>query len=222
MTGASLPYRDRRDAGKQLAAALQKYRQAPGLLVLGLPRGGVEVAYEVALALNAPLDVLVVRKLGLPGHEEYAMGAIASGGVRFFDPPSGLAVARDALDAVIDREEKELARREMAYRGARELPVMTGRTVILVDDGLATGSTMQAAVAALRQLKPARVVVAAPVGAADTCTRLRAVADELVCPAVPEPFYAISPWYEEFPQTSDEEVQALMRDSAHRNPEPGA
>lgn len=205
-----LPLRDRRHAGQVLAGALAGWRGEPGLLVLALPRGGVAVGYEVARALEAPLDIFVVRKLGVPGHEEYAMGAIASGGVRVMNPMPGLHVDALALQQVIDREQAELARREAHYRDGRPAQPLQGRTVIVVDDGLATGSTMRAAVAAIRRHQPARIIVAAPVGARDTCEALRGVADEVVCPYTPEPFRAVGVWYEQFPQASDEEVRELL------------
>jgi predicted phosphoribosyltransferase len=180
--------------------------------VLALPRGGVPVAYEVAAALHAPLDVFLVRKLGVPGHEEYAMGAIASGGVRVLNEEvvQGLGIPRFRIEAAAAREEQELARRERAYRGDRPPPEVRGRTVILVDDGLATGASMRAAVMALRRLQPARIVVAVPTAAPETCEQMRGLADEVVCATTPEPFRAVGLWYEDFPQTSDEEVGALL------------
>lgn len=215
MTDPRLPYRDRREAGRVLAGALQHYRGRAGLLVLALPRGGVAVAFEVAHALEAPLDVFVVRKLGFPGHEEYAMGAIASGGVCVMNSLPGMDVTPDAVARVVAREEAELARREGLYRGDRPRIDVRGRTVIVVDDGLATGATMRAAVMALRQQGPGRLVVAVPVGAPETCRSLRAEADELVCPAMPDPFRAVGLWYREFPQATDQEVHELL-DEARR------
>lgn len=209
MTGG-LPLRDRHHAGQVLASQLAGWRDEPGLLVLALPRGGVAVGYEVARALEAPLDIFVVRKLGVPGHEEYAMGAIASGGVRVMNPLPGLAIDATALQQVIDRERAELERREARYRNGRPAQPLLGRTVIVVDDGLATGATMRAAVTAIRRQQPARIIVAAPVGARDTCEALRGVADEVVCPHTPEPFRAVGLWYEHFPQATDEEVQELL------------
>jgi putative phosphoribosyl transferase len=204
---------DRKDAGRQLAAQLVAYAgQGQNVLVLGLPRGGVPVAYEVARALGAPLDVFVVRKLGVPGHEELAMGALASGGVRAINEEvlEYLGLDPALIDEVARAESVELERRERLYRDARPAPVFVGRTVILVDDGLATGATMRAAVAALRQHRPARIVVAVPVGAASTVAELEAQADEVVCVAMPEPFWAVGTWYHDFSQTSDDEVRQLL------------
>jgi len=215
MTDAPLPYQDRHHAGRVLAKKLARYRGSPKLIVLALPRGGVAVGFEVARALQAPLDVFVVRKLGFPGHEEYAMGAIASGGVRVMMPQPGLTVAPGAVAQVVAREQAELARREQLYRGQRPSISLAGRTVIVVDDGLATGATMRAAVQAIGQQHPARLVVAVPVGAADTCQALREEADAVVCAATPEPFRAVGLWYENFPQASDDEVCALL-DEARR------
>ena len=211
------PFRDRRDAGRQLAAQLAKYKDDPSVIVLGLPRGGIPVAFEIATSLHAPLDVFVVRKLGVPGHRELAMGAIASGGVRVLnqDVLDALDISPMIIDAVARQEQTELERQERDYRGETPAPDFAARTVIIVDDGLATGSTMRAAVAALRQLNPARLVVAVPVGAADTCRRLRKEADEVVCLRTPEPFRAVSLWYEEFQQTSDHEVGHLLETAAH-------
>ena len=208
-------YLDRIDAGRALAGLLGKYAGRDDVIVLGLPRGGVPVAAEVARALHAPLDAFLVRKLGVPGHEELAMGAIASGGVRVLNDSvvQMLAIPGDAIDRVAEREGRELARRDRAFRGDRPLPDMSGKTVILVDDGLATGATMRAAVKALKAMNPARVVVAVPVGAAETCAQLREDA-EVVCAITPSPFHAVGAWYEEFGQTSDEEVQAALRAAA--------
>jgi putative phosphoribosyl transferase len=208
-------YLDRIDAGRALAGLLAKYAGRDDVIVLGLPRGGVPVAAEVARALHAPLDAFLVRKLGVPGHEELAMGAIASGGVRVLNDSvvQMLAIPGDAIDRVAEREGRELARRDRAFRGDRPLPDMSGKTVILVDDGLATGATMRAAVKALKAMNPARVVVAVPVGAAETCAQLREDA-EVVCAITPSPFHAVGAWYEEFGQTSDEEVQAALRAAA--------
>ena len=213
MTQAMLPFEDRRQAGRVLATRLAHYRGKPNLLVLALPRGGLPVGFEVARALHAPLDIFVVRKLGLPGHEEYAMGAIASGGVRVMTPLPGLTVAPEEIAAVVAREQAELVRREQLYRGQRPVVSLTGRTVIVVDDGLATGATMRAAVLAIRQQHPAHLVVAVPVGASDSCQALRDDADEVVCAAMPEPFRAVGLWYEKFPQTSDDEVRALLEEA---------
>ena len=215
MNEAVLPFRDRRQAGRALAQQLEHYRGRPNLLVLALPRGGVAVGFEVARALQAPLDVFIVRKLGFPGHEEYAMGAIASGGVRVMNPVPGITVSPDELAAVVAREQDELVRREHLYRGDRPPVDVRGRTVIVVDDGLATGSTMRAAVVAIRQRNPAHLAVAVPVGAPETCRQLRDEADEVVCAAMPQPFRAVGLWYENFPQASDDEVHELL-DEARR------
>ncbi|MDO9277006.1 MAG: phosphoribosyltransferase [Polaromonas sp.] len=204
-------YSDRHDAGRQLAEQLDHYKDLPHVLVLALPRGGVAVGYEVAQALHAPLDVFVVRKLGLPGHEEYAMGAIASGGIRVMNPLPGITVPPEALAAVLAKEQTELIRREQLYRAQRPPIHIAGRTVILVDDGLATGATMRAAAVAVRQQHPSRLVVAVPVGARDSCQSLSDVADEIVCPAMPEPFHALSLWYDFMPQSSDDEVRTLLQ-----------
>ena len=205
------PYRDRRDAGKALAEALSGHANESNLLVLALPRGGVAVGYEVARALHAPLDIVVVRKLGLPGHEEYAMGAIASGGVRVMNPLPGMAVAPEAVAAVLTRDEAELVRREQRYRGVHSAVSPRGRHVILVDDGLATGATMRAAALAVRQQHPTRLTVAVPVGARDSCAELSDVVDEVVCPFMPEPFQAVGLWYDQMTQASDEEVCHLLK-----------
>jgi predicted phosphoribosyltransferase len=207
---------DRREAGRELGAQLRQYAGRSDVVVLALPRGGVPVAYEVAEALDAPLDLFLVRKLGTPGHRELAMGAIASGGVRvlndevvqWYDIPAA------AIDAVAAEEQRELERREQAYREGRPPAPVAGRIVILVDDGLATGSTMRAGVKAIRQLNPARVVVAVPVGAPDTCRELTQEADEVLCARMPRPFSAVGQWYVDFEQTTDEEVRELLRDHA--------
>jgi predicted phosphoribosyltransferase len=213
MTDIRLPYENRRQAGRVLADALAHYSGQPDLLVLALPRGGVPVGAEVALALDAPLDIFVVRKLGFPGHEEYAIGAIASGGVRVMNPLPGMTVPPDALAEVVAREQTELVRREQLYRGERPAIDPLGRTAIVIDDGLATGATMRAALLAIRQQKPARLVAAVPVGAAESCRELQDIADEVVCPAMPEPFRAVGLWYREFAQTSDDEVHTLLEES---------
>jgi putative phosphoribosyl transferase len=210
------PFADRREAGRALAARLRQYAGRDDVLVLALPRGGVPVAYEVAEALGAPLDLFLVRKLGTPGHEELAMGAIASGGVRVLnnDVISWYGVPPAAIDAVARAEQRELERREQAYRDGRQALLLAGRTVILVDDGLATGYTMRAAVEAVRQSKPTRVVVAVPVGSAETCQEFSVVADEIVCGRTPESFRAVGQWYRDFDQTSDDEVRQLLSDHA--------
>jgi putative phosphoribosyl transferase len=213
-------FRDRTDAGRALARRLRHYAQRPDVLVLALPRGGVPVAYEVARALDAPLDVFLVRKLGVPGQEELAMGAIATGGVRVLNDEVVLAlqIPEEIIDSVADTEWRELERRERAYRDDRPLPELRGRTVILIDDGLATGTTMRAAVAALRQLGPKRIVVAVPLAAVSSCEDFRDLVDEVVCVQTPEPFYAVGSWYEDFTQTSDAEVHALLEHAAQEHP----
>lgn len=209
-----LPFRDRHHAGEVLAAELAQYRGRPSLLVLALPRGGVAVGYEVAQALHAPLDVFVVRKLGFPGHEEYAMGAIASGGVRVMNPQPGLDVSDEDVELVTAREQAELLRRERLYRGETPPATIAGHTVIIVDDGLATGSTMRAAALAVRKQQPLHLCIAVPVGARDSCEALQEVADEVVCTAMPEPFRAVGLWYDSFPQATDDEVRQLL-EQAH-------
>ncbi len=205
-------FHNRREGGRFLATKLMKYADRSDVLVLGLPRGGMPVAYEVARALRVPLDVFLVRKLGLPGREELAIGAIASGGIRVLNDQvvRNLDLAEDLIAAVTATEEKELRRREQLYRGDRPIPDVRDRTVLLIDDGLATGSTMRAAIAALRQQNPARIVAAAPVGAPTTCTELQDEADEAICARMPEPFHAVGAWYSDFSQTTDEEVRKLL------------
>lgn len=217
-------FRDRAEAGRLLAGHLRHYADRTDVLVLALPRGGVPVAFEVAESLRAPLDVYVVRKLGVPGHEELAMGAIATGGVRFTNEEvvTRLRIPPEVLDAVAAREARELERREREFRGGRPAPDLRGRTVLLVDDGLATGSTMRAAAAALRRQGPARIVVAVPVGAPQTCDEFRDVADEVVCAMTPEPFHGVGQWYDDFTQTSDDEVQRLLGREAGRRRAAGA
>jgi predicted phosphoribosyltransferase len=205
-------FRNRTDAGRQLAEKLAAYAHRPGVLVLALPRGGVPVGFEVARKLGAPLDVFLVRKLGVPGYEELAMGAVATGGVRVLNDEivRGLGISEHEIDAAAARELQELARRQRLYRGDRPLPDIAGRTVILVDDGLATGATMRAAIAAVRQQQPARIVIAVPTASPDTCEALKAEADDVVCAMTPEPFLAVGHWYEDFTQTTDDEVRELL------------
>ena len=215
-SGSSQPFADRREAGHELAARLAAYRGQPDVVILALPRGGVPVAFEIAQALDALLDIFVVRKLGMPGHAEFAIGAIASGGVRVLsdDVIRWYGISESQIEAIARHELAELQRREREYRQGRTLIDLRGRTVILVDDGLATGSTMRAAVQAVRKHEPSRVVVAVPVGAPETCAELAALADEVVCARTPEPFSAVGLWYRDFSQTTDEEVQTLLADHA--------
>ena len=209
-------FRNRTDAGRRLAAALTRYAGRQNLLVLALPRGGVPVGFEVASALRTPLDVILVRKLGVPGHEELAMGAIASGGVRIVsqDVVASLGIPDWVIAAAAASEEHELARREHAYRDDLPSPPIAGRTVLLVDDGLATGSTMRAAAAAVRSQGPERVIVAVPVAPAETCASLRAEVDEVVCLFSPAPFISVGMSYENFSQITDEEVRTLLERAA--------
>ena len=213
-----LPFRDRVAAGRALAAQLGSSHRWRRPLVLGLPRGGVPVAAEVAAALDADLDVMIVRKVGLPWQPEVAMGAIASGGICIRNGPvmRATGVSEDDFLEAAHRERQELKRRELLYRGDRPLPSMAGRTVILVDDGLATGSTMRAAIAAVRNFHPAELVVAVPVGAADTVDELRGLAEEVICLATPEPFGAVGAFYDDFSQTRDEEVEAILKAAGTR------
>src|SRR4030081_3571591 len=205
-------FRIRIEGGRLLAEKPPAYANRPDVLLLALPRGGLPVAYEVARALAAPLDVFLVRKVGVPGYEELAMGAVATGGVRVLNDQivQQLNIPSYVIDAVTAQEQQELARRERLYRGGRPPPDVRGRTVILVDDGLATGATMRAAVRALRQLQPARIVVAIPTAAPETCEELRAEVDDVVCAITPEPFLAVGHWYEDFSQTTDDEVRDLL------------
>lgn len=213
-----MQYRDRIEAGQQLAPLLRPYANRADVLVLGLPRGGIPVAFAVAEHLSAPLGAYVVRKLGVPGHEELAMGAIATGGIRILNATiiHQLGIPPAAVEAVTSQEQRQLQQREQLYQGNRPLPAIQGRTVILIDDGLATGATMRAAVAALRQQQPAWLVVAVPIAARSICDKLRTEVDEVVCATTPEPFYAVGLWYEDFSPTSDEEVCELLARAAQR------
>src|SRR3977135_2746699 len=205
-------FRDRREAGRLLAEKLATYANRPDVLVLALPRGGVPVAYEVARALGAPLDVFVVRKLGVPGYEELAMGAVATGGVRVLNDQlvNRLGIPDDMIDAVAAREQQELARRERLYRDGRPSADVRGRTVILVDDGLATGATMPAVIKALRQQTPTSIVVAVPTASPETCEEMRAEVDDVICAITPEPFHAVGLWYENYSHTTDKEVGDML------------
>ena len=207
-----MQFADRRQAGRWLASKLERYGDDRDVIVLALPRGGVPVAFEVAQALNVPLDVFIVRKLGFPGHEEFAMGAIATGGVMVMNPDlSGIHVDEASVEAVVARERAELARREVLYRGDRAPVTVENRIVILVDDGLATGSTMRAASAAVKRQQPRSVVVAVPVAAPEACQALRREVDEVVCAATPTPFQAVGLWYQDFRQVTDAEVHQLLQ-----------
>jgi putative phosphoribosyl transferase len=212
----AISFRDRREAGQLLASKLSSYAGRSDVVVLGLPRGGVPVAFEVAKILKVSLDVFVVRKLGVPGDEELAMGATAAGKVRVLneDVIKRLAIPDEVIESVATGEERELARRERQYRENRTPVEVDGKTVILVDDGLATGSTMHAAVLALRSRNPAHLVVAVPVAASETCEDFKNEVDEIVCATTPEPFYAVGQWYKEFSQTSDKEVRELLSRAA--------
>lgn len=214
-------FKDRRFAGQVLAKELAAYANRSDVLVLGLARGGVPVAFEVAKALNAPLDTLVVRKLGVPDQEELAMGAIASGGVRIVNKNiiNLVKISDEVIARVAVQEERELERRERLYSGNRPLRNLQGRTVILVDDGLATGATMWAAIMAVRKQQPAQIVIAVPVAASETCQELETEVDKIVCVSTPNPFYSVGLWYEDFPQTTDEEVRDLLAKAA-KNGEP--
>lgn len=212
-------FKDRRDAGRKLAEKLSAYANRSDVIVLALPRGGVPVAYEVALALNAPLDIFIVRKLGLPGHEELAMGAIATGGARIInqDIVRSFNVPQGMIEAVVKQELKELERRERLYRGDRAMrEILHDHTAILIDDGLATGASMNAALIGLRGKDPARIVIAVPTAALETCEAFKPKVDEIICATTPEPFYGVSRWYEDFSQTSDEEVQTLLEEAARQ------
>lgn len=209
------PFRDRRDAGRKLAQKLFTYAGRQHVLVLALPRGGVPVAYEVARALNAPLDIFLVRKLGLPGREELAIGAIASGGVRVLnqDIVRMLSIPDEVIHFVAKRESQELQRRENLYRGSRPFPEIRDRTVILIDDGLATGANMHAAISGLRAQQPSRIVVAVPAAASDICDAFKAEVDEVLCAITPDPFYGVGRWYDDFSQVTDEEVRNLLQEA---------
>jgi predicted phosphoribosyltransferase len=209
-------YRDRRDAGEKLAEALQDLRGTPDLLVLALPRGGVPVAEPVARRLGAPLDVFVVRKIGFPGHEEFAMGAVASGGIVLVDPALVERVPEEEFRWALQRAVEELKARERSYRARRPPPKVEGRTIVLVDDGLATGATMRAAVEALRRQRPRQIVAAVPIAAPDTCEALSREVDRVVCAATPEPFHAVGLWYDDFSPTTDEEVQQILASAGGR------
>jgi predicted phosphoribosyltransferase len=213
-------FRDRQEAGEVLAAKLGAYAGRDDVVVLALPRGGVPVAFEVARALAAPLDVFTVRKLGVPGHEEWGFGAIATGAVRVLDHDlvGRLGLSDSLVDQITTRERRELERRERVYRGDRPAPALRGKTAIVVDDGLATGATMRAAVRALRSLGPAQIVVAVPTGARETCDELRPHVDALVCATMPEPFYAVGGQYDDFSPTTDEEVCRLLAAAQRSGP----
>ena len=212
------PFANRREAGRDLVKKLQSYRGRSDVVVLALPRGGVPVAFEIAEALDAPLDIFVVRKLGMPGHPEFAIGAIASGDIRVLseDVIRWYRIPDHAIETVARQERAELERREREYRAGRPLTDLRDRTVILVDDGLATGSTMRAAVQAVRAHRPRRVVVAVPVGAPETCEAFADITDETICARTPEPFSAVGLWYRNFSQTTDQEVRDLLQQHAER------
>jgi putative phosphoribosyl transferase len=215
-----MPFHHRAEAGQELAAQLLAYQWRPDVLVLGLPRGGVPVAFEVARALHAPLDVLLVRKLGVPDEEELAMGAIASGGVRILNQEivRALCIPETIIEAVTAREQQELSRREHLYRGDRQASVMADRVVILVDDGIATGATMRAAIAVVRDQHPARLIAAIPVAPPSVCQVISAEVDEWVCLLMPDAFLGVGQWYQDFPQITDEQVRDLLEQSRHALP----
>ncbi|MGZ9096830.1 MAG: phosphoribosyltransferase [Micavibrio sp.] len=210
-----LRFENREEAGQELSNALAQYKDKPDTIILALPRGGVPVAHEAAKILNLPMDVWLVRKLGVPGHEELAMGAIALNGTYHINKEIALSlnVPQRLLNQVIARERIELARRNKLYRQGRPIPEIKGKTIIIIDDGLATGATMRAAIESLRQMHAAKIVAAAPVGAKETCRALAEVADEVACLRMPEPFYGVGQWYRDFSQTSDEEVQKILEQS---------
>jgi predicted phosphoribosyltransferase len=209
---------NRIQAGRELARLLKSYSQRSNVLVLGLPRGGVPVAFEIAQVLRVPMDIFIVRKLGVPGQEELAMGAIATGGTRVLNPRviAELGIPQQVVDEVTQREEGELQRRERAYRDDRPLPRINRKTIILVDDGLATGASMYAAVLALKGQNPLRLIVAVPVAAPETCDSFTKIVDEIVCASTPEPFYGVGAWYEDFSQVSDEQVREYLQASIHQ------
>jgi len=212
-------YADRYQAGRVLAGFLEEYDHRNDVIVLALPRGGVPVAYEVAAKLSLPLDVFIVRKLGVPGHEELAMGAIASGDVVVFNEElmSMLHIKKSSIDEILKAEQKELTRREHVYRENKPFPVLSGKTIILVDDGIATGYTMRAAIAALKQQKPADIIIAVPVAARSTCDEMSTLVQTVICPLQPVNFYAVGLWYTDFSQTTDDEVIQLLK--LNENPE---
>jgi predicted phosphoribosyltransferase len=215
-----MQYRNRYEAGQRLALSLEAYEGRPDVTVLALPRGGVPVAYEVARALHVPLDIFVVRKLGLPWQPEFAMGAIASGGALWLDENliARMGIPAAAVDRIIARERAELLRREHLYRGSRPPLDVRGRTIILVDDGLATGASVQVAVTALKKRRPASIIVASPVGSREACRALAAITDGCLCAAMPEPFHAVGLWYSDFSETTDDEVRALLERAWNPSP----
>lgn len=215
MVNSLKKYKNRQDAGRILAKYLNAYQQQANVLCLALPRGGVPIAYEVASSLKLPLDVFLVRKLGVPGHEELAMGAIASGDTVFLNQTliQKLSISQTDIQTIQEQEKAELSRRESAYRGTSPRPDLKGKTIILIDDGIATGATVKAALMALRKMPVARVILAVPVAANDSLIGLNHEADEIICPLVPEPFYAVGAWYEDFPQICDHEVCDLLHQS---------
>lgn len=219
MRGARTLFADRTEAGKDLADALARFRDSGDVVVYGLPRGGVPVAYEVALALDAPLDVLIVRKLGVPGRPELAMGAVASGDVRFLDESivGALKISDFDIERITDRERQEVAERERRFRRDARSPDPTGATAILVDDGIATGSTMKASIDALREMTPNQIVVAVPVAPPEICAEMESLVDEVVCLASEEPFGAVGVWYENFDQTTDDQVAHLLERASERD-----
>lgn len=217
--GSMAIFKDRVDAGRTLAKELLKYASRPDVLILALPRGGVPVAYEVAKTLNVKMDVFIVRKLGVPGYEELAMGAIASDNIRVLneDVVRSFRIPEEVIEKVAAKELRELERREKAYRGDRPKPEINNKIVILIDDGLATGATMRAAAAALKTKNPAKIVIAVPTAAADTCESFEGKVDEIICVATPEPFYGVGAWYADFSQTTDKEVCDLLEKAKNLN-----